>query len=44
MKDLDRILFEDMKSGKASDVYMLTVEHLRNAGENAKNAHSQTCE
>ena len=35
MKDLDRILFEDMKSGKACDIYMLTVEHLRNAGENA---------
>ena len=36
MKDLNDILFKDMKSGKACDIYMLTVEHLRNAGENAR--------
>ena len=34
--DLNRILFKDMKSGKSCDIYMLTVEHLRNAGEDAK--------
>ena len=36
MKDLNNIIFKDMKAGKACDIYMLTVEHLRNAGESAK--------
>ena len=36
IEDLNKILYSDMKSGKACDIYMLTVEHLRNAGEKAK--------
>ena len=36
MKDLNNILFKDMKAGKACDIYMLTVEHLRYAGEASK--------
>ena len=36
MKDLNDILNKDMKLGKACDIYMLTVEHLRYAGEEAK--------
>ena len=34
--DLNRILHKEMKSGKAADVYMLTVEHIRYAGDKAK--------
>ena len=30
--DLKDILFKKLKLGKACDVFMLTVEHLRNAG------------
>jgi hypothetical protein len=36
IEDLNKILYNDMKSSKACDIYMLTVEHLRNAGEKAK--------
>ena len=31
--DLKDILFKKLKLGKACDVFMLTVEHLRNAGD-----------
>ena len=34
--DLNRILDKKMKSGKACDIYQLTVEHLRNCGDKAK--------
>ena len=34
--DLNKIIFKDMKPGKACDIYMLTVEHLRHAGDNAR--------
>ena len=33
---LNHILHSKMKPGKACDVYQLTVEHLRNSGDNAK--------
>ena len=36
MDDLNKILNKDMKLGKASDIYKLTTEHLRYAGQNAK--------
>ena len=36
MSHLNKILHEKMKSGKACDVYQLTVEHLRNCGDKAK--------
>ena len=36
LADLNRILHKEMKSGKAADVYMLTVEHIRYAGDKAK--------
>ena len=36
MKDLNKIIFKDMKANKACDIYLLTVEHLRNAGDNAR--------
>ena len=32
MSDLENIIFKKLKTGKASDVYRLTVEHLRNCG------------
>lgn len=35
--DLEKILNCKMKLGKAPDLYHLTVEHLRNCGEKAKN-------
>ena len=35
--DLEKILYSKMKLGKAPDLYHLTVEHLRNCGEKAKN-------
>ena len=34
--DLNRILYSEMKPGKAADIFHLTVEHLRNLGPNAK--------
>ena len=41
--DLDRILMKEMKLNKACDIYKLTVEHLRYAGDHAKcqACHSQ---
>ena len=36
MKDLNNIIFKDMNAGKVCDIYMLTVEHLRHAGEKAR--------
>jgi hypothetical protein len=33
VSDLKDILFKKLKLGKACDVFMLTVEHLRNAGD-----------
>ena len=36
MNDLNEILHKDMKLGKACDIYMMTVEHLLYAGEDAK--------
>ena len=36
MQQLDRILNTKMKSGKACDIYQLTVEHLRHCGSKAK--------
>ena len=36
MDDLEEILFKDMKLNKACDIYQLTVEHLRYAGQEAK--------
>ena len=33
---LNQILHSKMKPGKACNVYQLTVEHLRNSGDNAK--------
>ena len=36
LTDLNRILKDKMKSGKACDIYQLTVEHLRNCGDKAK--------
>ena len=35
-QDLEKILHSKMKPGKAPDIYHLTVEHLRNAGTEAK--------
>ena len=34
--DLENILFKKMKTGKACDIYHLTVEHIREAGLEAK--------
>ena len=36
MEDFEEILFKRMKLGKACDLYHLTVEHLREAGQEAK--------
>ena len=36
MSQLDHILFSKMKTGKACDIYTLTVEHLRHSGLEAK--------
>ena len=36
ISDLNRILNEEMKLGKAADIYKLRVEHLRYAGNEAK--------
>ena len=36
MNDLDHILHKRMKSGKACDIYHLTVEHIRHCGHTAK--------
>ena len=36
ISQLNHILNSKMKPGKACDVYQLTVEHLRNSGDNAK--------
>ena len=36
LADLNRILSKEMKLGKAADIYKLRVEHLRNAGNEAK--------
>ena len=36
MAQLDHILNKKMKSGKSCDIYQLTVEHLRNCGDKAK--------
>ena len=36
LSDLNRILSQERKLGKAADVYKLRVEHLRNAGNEAK--------
>ena len=33
LKDLEHILFKKLKLGKACDIFMLTVEHLRYSGE-----------
>ena len=36
MNDLERIVEQEMKNGKACDVYKLTAEHLKNCGKEAK--------
>ena len=36
IEDLEKILNEDMKLGKACDIYKLSVEHLRYAGHQSK--------
>ena len=36
MAQLDHILNKKMKPGKSCDIYQLTVEHLRNCGDEAK--------
>ena len=33
IKDLKNIIFRKLNTGKACDIYMLTVEHLRYAGD-----------
>ena len=38
MDQLDHILMKQMKSGKACDIYHLTVEHIRHCGYAAKNS------
>ena len=37
IEDLKHIIFKTLKLGKACDVYMLTVEHLRHAGDRTLN-------
>ena len=36
MEDFEEIIFKRLKQGKACDLYHLTVEHLREAGQEAK--------
>ena len=38
MEDLSTIVNKEMKRGKASDIYKLTAEHLKNAGDKAMKA------
>ena len=38
MEDLSTIVNKEMKRGKASDIYIFTAEHLKNAGDKAMKA------
>ena len=41
LEDMNKIIFNKMKSGKACDIYHLTVEHLRYCGNAVRSEHPE---